>query len=165
MSVKKPELWIFRCVVIVPIYWTNKSLLNHYMNLFGSIGKCWTQKLFWLFTRSRVVTWQRFCMILILIQDNGKMLSWNRFLWTNCLIFRDISGTLYQVVWKGRFMKGRIIIILSKSVEYVQNSKTWTYVCLINIQILTKYYKSVRKVSVFKIFHLIQISSYNDLKT
>ena len=60
------------------MYWICSKLLdyfrslNQYVNLFGSKGTFLIQKLFWQITRSRVITWQRFCTILILIQHNGK---------------------------------------------------------------------------------------------
>ena len=52
---------------------------NHYMYLFGSKGILWIQKLFW--QPSRAVTWQRFCMILILTWDIGKGCLENEQIW------------------------------------------------------------------------------------
>ena len=51
------------------------------MNLFGSKGKFWIQKLFWPIIRSQVVTCQIFFMILILIQDNEKGCLENEQIW------------------------------------------------------------------------------------
>ena len=77
---------------------------------------------------SRVVTWQTFCMILILIRDNGKgCLEMSKYdttigkmiFMSTLIYFQDNSGPLYQFVLKETIMKGRITIKLLKSAEMV----------------------------------------------